>query len=64
MLGGQSNISFVLDVAVLCLVKPQILDSSDHSIELLDSRMLSFIKFWKRTPRNNLDTEAGLLFTS
>ena len=34
MLGEQSNISFVLNVAVLCLVKPQILDWFDHSIEL------------------------------
>ena len=55
MLGEQSNISSVLSVAVRCLVKCWIRLTTLSS--LLDSCMLSFIKFRKCTPRNNLNTK-------
>ena len=61
MLGEQLNISFGLGVALRCLVKCWMRLTTLSS--LLDSRMLSFTKFWKRTPGNNLDTKAGFLST-
>ena len=62
MVGEQSNISFVSSAVVRCAVKFKTCLTTLSS--LLDSRMFIFIKFPKRTHRNNFDTEAGFLFTS
>ena len=40
------------------------LDSFDHSIELARFTHAQFRKITEMSPRNNLDTKAGFLFTS
>ena len=60
----QSNISFVVGVTVRCSVKSKIIERCWIHLttlsRLLDSRMLSVTKVRKRTPRNGLNTKAGI----
>ena len=47
-----------------CALHGEMLDSFGHSIELARFTHAQFRKITEMSPRNNLDTKAGFLFTS